>query len=358
MNSKERVVAAIGHRNTDRVPVDIRYAPELGAKVCKALGFSSDAEMQEWLGQDVVPVRPAYPDEVSPIRYADPTIRIDESGFFRDIYGVPFKLIESGSQKYLETVPDIPLMNLNTIDELEHYPWPRTENWDYSQIQGQLSRSSLYATWSRSRGVFTTAQMMRGMDTFLVDLMINQEYAQKIIHKILEFVYEDARRTLEAGKGEYTFIEYNDDFGMQTSMMLSPELWREFIKPVMKMFSELAHRYGAFFKCHSCGSIYPIIPDLIEIGVDILNPIQPLAKDMNPLELKKEFGKYLCFHGGVDIQHLLPFASPEEVRIQITKLIDVVGADGGYILSGSHTLQADAKVENIVALRDAIHGGR
>jgi uroporphyrinogen decarboxylase len=358
MNSKERVIAAIRHSTPDRVPVDIRYAPELGSMLRGALGLRTDADLQQWFGQDVVPVRPEFPSAVSPIKYADPTIRIDANGYYRDIYGVPFKLMENDLQSYLETVQDLPLKDLDSIADLERYPWPTTEPWDYSKIEGQIDANTGSATWCRSRGFFTTSQLMRGMDGFLVDLMLNQDYAHSLIGRIIDFVFEDARKTLEAGKGKYTFIEYNDDFGMQNSMMLSPDLWREFAKPEIRKFAELAHRNGAFLKCHSCGSIYPIIPDLIEVGVDILNPIQPLAKDMDPFRLKKEFGKDLCFHGAVDIQNLLPFATAIEVGDHVKKLIDVVGECGGFIISGSHTLQADAKVENIIALREAIHSGK
>jgi uroporphyrinogen decarboxylase len=356
MTSKERVTAAIQHSLPDRVPVDIRYAPELGMRVCQELGLADDAELQQWLGQDVVPVRPSYPTAVSSIKYADPTVRIDEHGYYRDIYDVPFKLMTSGGQTYLETVEDIPLRSIDDLAALSAYPWPGTEEWDYSRIASQIASHDGFASWCRTRGVFTTAQMMRGMDTFLIDLMTNQDYASTLMGKILDFIYEDARLTLEAGHGHYTFIEYNDDFGMQQSMMLSPQLWREVIKPIVRQFADLAHRNDAFLKFHSCGSIYPIIPDLIEIGVDILNPVQPLAKDMDPFRLKQEFGKDLCFHGAVDIQHLLPFGNPDEVYSHICRLIDVVGKDGGFIISGSHTLQVDAKTENIMALRKAIHG--
>ena len=112
----------------------------------------------------------------------------------------------------------------------------------------------------------------------------------------------------------------------------------------------LIHSYGVKVRYHSCGSIYTIIPDLIEIGVDILNPIQPLAADMDPFILKREYGDRLCFHGGIDIQDLLPNASAQEVQCQVRKMIDIMGKEGGYILSGSHTIQADANVDNLIAM--------
>jgi len=355
MTSKERVLAAIQHKTPDRIPVDIRFSPEAQGKLNKALSMSTE-EVGAWLGQDVVPIRPFYPKAISPIKYADPTVEIDGNGYFVDIYGVSFKLVKNDYQNYLENTEILPLRGLNTIDKLDNYPWPTLEGWDYSNIEALLNKHANKAAWCRSRGFFTTAQMMRGMDTFLIDLSLNPDYALTIVKHIMKFVYADAEKTLQAGKGKYAFIEYNDDVGTQKSMMISPAMWRQYMKPIVRSFCDLAHKYGAYCKVHSCGSIYPIIPDLIEIGADILNPIQPLAKDMDPFKLKKEFGKDICLHGAVDIQNLLPFSSPEKVKGHVKRLIDEVGKDGGYILSGSHTVQADAKVENLIALREAIYG--
>lgn len=354
MTHKERVIAAINHKSSDRIPVDIRFSIESQMKLNKALSMST-LEVEEWFGQDVIPIRPFYKETASKIKYADPTIRIDENGYYVDIYGVPFKLVKSEFQDYLENTEILPLKDYDSIESLNSYPWPTTNNWDYSLIEKELDLHKDKASWCRSRGFFTTAQMMRGMDTYLIDLSLNPDFAMSIANHIMDFVIEDAEKTLKSGNGKYTFIEYNDDVGMQNSMMISPDMWRKYIKPIVKSFCELAHKYNAYCKVHSCGSIYSIIPDLIEIGTDILNPIQPLAKDMDPIKLKKEFGSDICFHGGIDIQNLLPFASPSEVKDTVRELIDIVGKNGGYILSSSHTVQADAKIENLIALREVIH---
>lgn len=354
MTPKERVILAIKHKSPDRIPVDIRFSAESQMKLNNALSKTTK-EVEEWLGQDVIPIRPFYKKSVSTIKYADPTIKIDEHGYYIDIYGVPFKRIKSEFQDYLENTELLPLKEYDSEESLNLYPWPKTEDWDYSLLESEIDKHWQKATWCRSRGFFTTAQMMRGMDTFLVDLSLNPDFAMNIANHIMEFVFEDAEKSLKSGNGKYTFIEYNDDVGMQTSMMISPDMWRKYVKPIVKKFCTLAHKYNAYCKVHSCGSIYPIIPDLIEIGADILNPIQPLAKNMDPFRLKKEFGKDICLHGGVDIQNLLPYASPVEVKDTVHRLIDEVGKDGGYILSSSHTVQADAKIENLIALREAIY---
>ena len=349
MTSRERVAAALRHTQPDRVPIDLRFAPEAMQKLSQFLACT-ETEVWEWIGQDVVTVRPVFHNPASEKHYADPTVEISEEGYYLDIYRVPFREISVGNQTYLEPAGEPPLKDYETARQLEAFPWPSAEDWDYSGIAYALESNRDKATWCRSRGCFQTAQLMRGTDTFLIDMALNPEFASCLLDHVMEFVMDDARRTLAAGAGEYTFCEYNDDVASQRSMLVSPDMWREYIKPRMADFCDLVHRYGAKVKYHSCGSVYAIIPDLIEIGVDILNPVQPLAANMDPFRLKDEFGNSLLFHGAIDIQHLLPRGSVWDVRRQVRKIVDYVGKDGGYILAGSHTIQADAKAENLVAM--------
>jgi len=349
MTSKQRVVSAINHIQPDRVPIDLRFAPELFDKLKQELQMN-EREMWEWIGQDVFTVRPEFKNSASDIFYADPTIAVDENGYYVDIYHVSFRQVNTGFQVYIEPADQPPLKDINTIREIDSFPWPKVDAWDYSNVYKKIIDRKDKAVWSRSRGVFQTAQLMRGMDTFLIDLAIEPEYACNIMDHILKFIMDDAKCTLEAGKGEYIFVEYNDDVASQRGLLISPDMWREYIKPRMAMFCQLVHSYDVKLKYHSCGSIYDIIPDLIEIGVDILNPIQTLAANMDPFKLKEEFGNKLCFHGAIDIQELLPKASRQEVKEYVKKIIHILGKDGGYILAGSHTIQADSKIENIITM--------
>lgn len=349
MTSRERVSSTINHIQPYRVPIDFRFGQELLNKLKLELQMNEN-ELWEWIGQDVFTIRPEFRNSASDIFYADPTITVNENGYYIDMYHVPFRQVKNDFQTYIEAVNQPPLKDINTVEEIDNFPWPDTKAWDYSNIYNKIIEKKDKAVWSRSRGCFQTAQLMRGMDTFLIDLALNPEYACCIMDHIMKFVMDDARCTLEAAKGEYTFVEYNDDIASQRGLLISPDMWREYVKPRMAKFCELVHSYGAKVKYHSCGSIYAIIPDLIKIGVDILNPIQPLAANMDPFKLKEEFGNELCFHGAIDIQELLPKASKHEVKEYVQRIIDIVGKDGGYILAGSHTIQADAKVENIVTM--------
>jgi uroporphyrinogen decarboxylase len=314
-----------------------------------------DAACWSYLGQDVITIRPVYKKPASNIYYADPTARV-EGDVYYDIFGVPFRKIVAMGQTYVEFTGQASLAGVEDVEGLNAYAWPTTEDWDYSSIPERLKKNADKATWARSRGVFQTAQMMRGFDGFLMDLIAEPEYSRALLDHIYAFVREDARKTLEAGDGKYTFVEYNDDVAMQTGMMMSPALWRKMLRPYMEDFCQMAHAHSVYVRYHSCGSIAPIIEDIIECGVDILDPVQPLAANMDPFELKKKYGDRLCFHGGLDIQNLLPNGKPAEVRAYVKRLIHEVGREGGYILAGSHTLQMDAKVENIVAAVDTVMG--
>ena len=149
-----------------------------------------------------------------------------------------------------------------------------------------------------------------------------------------------------------------DDFGSQSGMILSPEMWRKWFKPrICRMFGAFrALRPDLKIAWHSCGSITPIIPDFIEIGLDIINPVQPLARNMDPEFLAREFGRDLVFFGGLDVQHLLPFGSPEQIKTEVRRMIEVLGRHGAYIIAPAHNIQDDTPVENVLALYEAVQG--
>ena len=315
----------------------------------------NDEDFKSWLGLDIVKIVPKFPSAASDKCYADPTIELTENGHYLDIYRVPFRYVKTELQAYMEPAGLPPLRNCKTIDELNKFPWPNVDMWDYSDIETQIDANSDMAVYGHSRGIFEIAHFMRGMDNFLMDLAADVDFACALMDHIKDYLLERAKLILEAGKGKFDIFEYNDDIASQNSLFISPDMWRKLIKPRLAQFCDLYHSYGAKVKYHSCGSVYPLIPDLIEIGVDILNPVQPLAKDMNPFDLKREFGSRLSFDGGIDIQDLLPNGSIEQVRRHTRRMIDIVGKNGGYILSGSHYIQADTPLENVIAIIEESH---
>ena len=349
MNSRQRVLAAVSHVQPDRVPIALDFAPEAKLRLRQRLGLG-EGEFWQWVGQDMVQVSPKFRAPASEVCYADPTIEVTADGRYLDIYRVPFRQVSTGSQTYVELAGQPPLADASTVDDLGRFPWPDPDIWDYSAIPTDLADRAHLATRGHSRGFFEISHFIRGIDNFLMDLALRPQFACRLMDHIIDYLLARSRRMLEAGGGEYTVFEYNDDVASQRGLFISPDMWRRYIKPRMARFCGLAREHGAKLRYHCCGSCRAIIPDLIEIGVDMLNPFQPLAAGMDPFELKRDFGDEITFDGGIDIQQLLPNATPAEVRAHTRRMIDVVGLRGGYILGPSHAIQTDCPDENIIAM--------
>ena len=193
----------------------------------------------------------------------------------------------------------------------------------------------------------------------MLDLALNPDLARAMIQKANEGQLEKAVQTLEAGGGRFDELAWGGDLGTQESLFISVKMWREFFRDYyLEFYAEIVRRFGtrlAIFY-HSCGSVWDMIPELIDVGVRILNPIQVRAKHMDPCRLKAEWGGILTFHGAIDIQHVLPHCSPDEVRRHTAETIEILGEGGGYVCGPNHAIQADTSVENILAVYETIHG--
>jgi uroporphyrinogen decarboxylase len=160
------------------------------------------------------------------------------------------------------------------------------------------------------------------------------------------------RVVLEMAADQIDIIYFYDDIASQNSLLISPQMYKDYVQPFHREIIDISKNYGKPVMMHCCGSIYPLIEEFIEMGLNILNPIQPLALNMNPEKLAEEFGGRIAFHGGIDIQQLLPSGSPNEVKERVELNKRILGKEGGYILAGSHHIQADTPVENILVMYD------
>lgn len=307
------------------------------------------------LNVDLRPTGPNIKQFESPWCYADPTVRVaphEHTGepVYYDIWGVGFIEKEALGAKYLDLAVN-PLANLNEMEALDDYPFPDVDLWNYSGIPAQIEKNREYCIWAHSRGFFEISWFMRGMDSFLLDLMLRTEYAYKLMDRIVEYLTERTLRILDsAGKSNVDIVEINDDVGGQNGLLISPEVWRKAIKPRMKRMIKTFKQHGVYIRYHSCGGVREIIPDLIEIGVDILNPVQPLARGMNLDELKQEFGDRITFNGGIDTQDLLPHLRGEQFEREVRRILEMMSRGGGFIMAPAHALQADVPLENILRL--------
>jgi uroporphyrinogen decarboxylase len=356
MDSRERVALALAHKEPDRVPVDCWAAPEVTARLIRHLGLATEEELLQHLDVDF-----RY---VEGPKYVGPAPRAAADGSVEDPWGVPRVRVQVGAgdkaAAYWE-VAQFPLQGARSVEEVRDYPkWPSPDWFDYGVVRDQVAaarRTGRVVVFMGDRlnrcAQLKPAMYLRGVEQILLDLALNPEIAQEIIQRIAAFYLEYARRTLAAAGGGIDIFMMGDDFGTQAGPLLSPAMWRQFLRPGFEAFVGLAKRYGSRVAHHSCGSIKPLIPDLIECGLDILNPLQPDARDMDHRELKRLFGDRLAFHGSVSIQRALPFGTPDDVRNEVRERFEALAPGGGFIVCTAHSIQADTPLENIEALFDA-----
>jgi len=281
-----------------------------------------------------------------------------KGSYFIDEWGVKWKR----SAYYFEMV-EHPLKG-GSLEEIKNYKFPdptdslRVENLK-KDLENCLNQNENFViSLSQSYGgILETALWLRGFTDFYIDIATNNKECRYLLDKIKDYFKEWNRNYVKAIEGKCDIIAIGDDYGMQDRMLLAPELWRKQIKPRYKeLISDIKDKYTEIkWFHHSCGSIYPIIRDLIDIGVDILNPIQPTAKDMKPEILKKEYGNEITFHGGIDVQNLLPFKNPTLIREEVVRIIEILSRNGGLIIAPSHNIQANTPTENILAFYETAH---
>lgn len=355
MTSKERVRTALAHKTPDRTPTSYYAREEASEAVRNLLGLASAADVEDSLEVDLRRVGPRFKAAVSDKKYADPTIAVRDDGIHLDIWGVGFSPNSTGRGFYMDHSFS-PLEQASTIADLDRHAWPKADDWDYSGLTAACGAFPDRYLWAHSRGIFEISWLLRGFNGFLMDLAADPDMANALMDRVQAFLFAKARRTLEAGQGLIDMIEYNDDIGSQQGLLISPDMWRRFIKPRFADFIRMVKKdYGVAVKYHSCGSVRPILGDLIEIGLDVLNPVQTLAKGMEPEGLKRDFGA-LTFNGGVDTQKLLPEGTADDVRREVRRLIQVLGKNGGLILGPSHKFQADVPAQNIAAIYEEVLG--
>jgi len=353
MEPYERVMSAIDHRQPDRAPIDYAATPEFHATLKRRLGIDDEELLLRRLGVDFRQVTERFvgPEDMAAARGVAAT--------GKDWLGVVWKPVKYEFGTYNE-IAYSPLATATTVREIKEYSWPNPDWFDFSHLPEQIARLNdkrRYAIMYFAGGAFETPWYMRGMTRFLMDLVECPDIAEAISHYAAQFYKKLAMRALDESGGRIDIVGSGGDIGTQRGMMLSPELWRRYIKPNSEQLIRPFKDMGLKTFYHSCGGLAPVIEDLIEMGLDVLDPVQPKAAGMDPEELKRRFGDRLTFHGAVDEQELLPHGSPRDVRREVERLIRVVGRDGGYIVCPAHAVQPDTPVENILALYETAKGG-
>ncbi len=375
MTHRERVLAALNHRQPDRLPLDLGSTRVTGMvkdgyeRLCDLLGFGKpgpcidmmqqlyefDERVLEYLDVDVRGVSLGAPDGDGD--------RMLPDGRHKDEWGVT-RVKPEGCHYYELNV--CPLAGAITAADIANHKLP--DPTDAGRFRGlrerarRLREETDFAVIYNARyHLVHQTQYLRGFEDWYCDLAGDHDLFRALLDAVLENMLELNRRAFEELGDLIDIVGFGDDIGLQDRPVCSLPMYRELIRPYQeRITSHMRAHTGAKIFYHTCGSVYRYIPEFIELGVDALNPVQVSAKNMEPERLKQEFGGRIAFWGGVDTQHLLPHGSAEEVSSGVRRMFDIMGPGGGYVLSAVHNIQPDVPAENILAMfetgRQCVYG--
>jgi Uroporphyrinogen decarboxylase (URO-D) len=354
MKHRDRVLTALSHEIPDRCPMQISFTPEFASRLSREMelgiekihnphGGGNTYELERHLDEDMLLTSVGWANSY----YQDAAEYIDEWGVgWRSVeYTTPY-----GAGCYTE-FSHHPLADDRAIDSYQPPDPTRPELYREAEWVLQNFKNEYWIVGVTVTTMFECAWALRGYERMLSDFALNPEIAERLLDFPYEYHLTAAKKLTQMG---VDMIWIGDDVGAQKAMLISPKMWRKFLKPRMANFIAELKAINPQLKVayHSDGFIYPIIPDLIEIGLDVLNPIQPASLD--PVRLKQDFGDKLCFWGSIDEQHTLPFGSPSDVRNEVQTRLETLGKNGGLIIGPTHHVQLDTPMENFWAMVDTI----
>lgn len=357
MTRREAFRAILAHRTPDRVLLDLAgcplsgLSPEAADSLTQYMGYTGTPEenLERLLCDldiDTRGVGYIFRPEKSLYRTLSDTAYIDEWGIERRYTGLYWDIVNA------------PLAHLETED-LDDYPWPDPDTIPQSEIDAIAERARFFheetdyvvCAHHPVYGVFELGCWMCGFEEFMVRMAIDKPFVHRFCEIILNYQKRVTERYYPAIAPYIDYTSSGDDFATQTDLFASPEMFAELIMPYFKERVDCTKQFtDAAFLHHSCGNVSRLIPQLIDSGVDILNPIQPTGAPMQPSRLKADFGSRIVFHGGLDTQSVLPGGTKESVAEAVNNLLDVMQPGGGYIFAAAHNLQADVPAENIIAM--------
>jgi len=365
--AKERVLKAINHIQPEITPVHIiRF--ELIEKWLEHFGAKDDYSLRDKLDLDI---RTASAIHTGP-----------NSKRGLSIWGAKQDLMGYEGYGYSTVRDNYPLAKAASITDIDHFPWPNPDDFDYKIVGKVLGKAPDKACFAKpgytiqqegltkedsargsevpksSRGsgswmpILCTLFELFGLEETLVKLHKEPKLIEAAISHIESFILEFSRRLLDATRGVADIYYFGDDFAGKGGMLLSPEHWRRYLKPSYKRIFELAKGYDLKVWFHSCGTFRPVLSDLIDIGMDIWETVQVHLPGNEPEQLKREYGQDIAFYGAINSQHTLPFGTPEDVRVEVRERMRVLGRGGGYICGPDHSVLPDVPIENVLAMLD------
>ena len=340
MSSRERVLAVFGQREPDRVPCWCGASPEFLARAQALLGLDEEA------------LRVRFGDDFRRVfaRYAGPQWPLSPGTTYRTIFGV-----ERTGVGYGQPLSH-PLAGA-TLDQIEAYPWPDPDWMDVSAIKGEAEAwGGRYAILGGDWSPFWHDLIdLLGMETMYLKMYLEPRIVDAVLSHLVDFYAEVSRRIFEAAGGAIDIFFIGNDLGSMNGPLLGPELYDRFLRPHLKRLIDLGHGFGLKVQLHCCGGYAPLLPALIEDGLDAVHAVQPCCRGMDLRALKRDYGGRIVFNGAIDSHHILIEGTPELVRRQTREVLEIMMPGGGYIGGASHDyILEETPVENVLAMFDAI----
>jgi uroporphyrinogen-III decarboxylase len=341
MTSRERVLTAFDHVEPDRVPMWCGSSPEFWAKAKAGLGIQDDEDLRRRFHDDFRRVWP---------RYVGPNIPMSPGASCRTPFG-----IEHFGLGYGQALSH-PLANA-TLDQIHAYPWPDPAWMDVANIRADAALyhrqfAILGGEWAP---FFHDMTDLLGMEIAFIKMYEEPEVVDAILEHILAYYFDISRRTFEAAADVIDIFFIGNDFGSQTGPLLGEDLFRRFMLPHLVRLIDLGHQYRLKVMLHCCGGYAPLIPAMLEAGLDGVHAVQPSCRGMDLRRLKADFGDRLLFNGAIDSHHVLINGTPEEVRAQTREVLEIMMPGGGYVAGASHDfILEETPVDNVVAMFDTV----
>lgn len=370
MTHRERIMTALSHRSPDRVPIDLGGTGSTTVSIRTLerlrdfLELPVDSPPKVWsprsatavLDQTIVerfaidtqPIRPGSPDSATRCEI-DSDMFVDEwQVTWRRAPGEHFMSVKGPFQHLSDPSPS----------DVKRFAWPESNDAGYTRGLKEAARriraaSDRAVILNLPNGPVHQSQFMRGYGEWLEDLLLRPVFVTALAERYTAFWVDMCARVLEECQDDIDLVSYGDDIGTQRTPLMRPELYRKLIKPYHRSMAEAIQRFRKPIIYHSCGSVASLIPDLLDIGIDALNPIQVAAEGMDTRRLKHDYGRDLTFWGGIDTQHVLPYGTTADVRDEVNRRIEDLGKNGGYVLAPVHNVQPEVPPKNLAAMLEA-----
>lgn len=340
MTPRQRVLAALNHAALDRTPCDFWAEEPTWRRLLAHVGHQDRDRLLCDLGVDVRHLGLPQPPERR------------DGNVFQNFWGERYIYKPTAWGPMREDVQGA-LAQAACLADLEAFPWPSPDIFDYSLLPSLCRQWDEYALLYGFADVWQRPALVRGWEGMFLDMVERPDWVHFLARKFTDFYKEDYTRAAEATGGRIDLYLLISDLGSQSGPLISRSMFRQFVAPYLREMVDCIHGLGAKVLYHSCGSITPFIPELISLGIDVLDPIQPASAEMQPERLAGEYGGRICFHGGIDMQRLLPHGTPQEIEAEVGRYCRTLGRDGGYILGPAHLFQPDVPPENILAVYSA-----